>query len=488
MATMEYYCGGKKRRIRFQRLFASEEQERVHRLRSFRTMVPRIPQQTGQAIATTMQAQGERLSQLFTEVSGETMSLNPVAEGRATVIPTETVAVDGARSAEINWVREKYGMEIIKEGSRGKVLLKVPAENPANRNVKIAFEASRELFERGGVDAAHPNFVRVIQRPATSRAIAKKQWALENPGQPGLIGADVHARAAWTITKGDPEIRVAVLDEGVDTAHYHLRNAVVEEKDFVDKNSNARPDGNDAHGTACAGIIFSQHPKIRGLAPDSRLVAVRIAKSDNLGYWIFDDFDTADAIDWSWDQAKADVLSNSWGGGPPVDIITRAFERARTQGRKGKGSVIVIAAGNDEGPIGYPANLPGVLTVGASNQWDERKTKKSQDKEDWWGSCYGDSLDLLSPGVLILTTDIRGKRGYSKAQFMNNFNGTSAATPFVAATAALILSIKPDLTEISVRKLIRSTADCLSSTRGWTQALGNGRLNTYAALRAARRC
>ena len=51
--------------------------------------------------------------------------------------------------------------------------------------------------------------------------------------------------------------------------------------------------------------------------------------TDGAGNWVFDDFNTADAIDWCWDEAATDVLSNSWGGGPPVDVISTAFARAR---------------------------------------------------------------------------------------------------------------------------------------------------------------
>ena len=286
---------------------------------------------------------------------------------------------------------------------------------------------------------------------------------------------------------GKVMVRVAVLDEGVDTNHPYLEDAVAAEADFVDFNDHARPDRDDAHGTACAGIIVSQHNRVLGLAPDVRLVAIRIAKSDAFGFWIFDDFNTADAIDWAWDDAGADVLSNSWGGGPAVDVISLAFERARTQGRNGRGSVVVVAAGNDQGPITYPGTLPGVLTVGASNQWDERKTRNSEDGENWWGSNYGDSLDLLAPGVQIRTTDIHGRRGYTGGMFTGTFNGTSAATPHVAAVAAMALALKPDLWEQRVHRIISKTADKLTSAGTWNRYIGNGRLNAYRALRAARR-
>jgi subtilisin family serine protease len=303
-----------------------------------------------------------------------------------------------------------------------------------------------------------------------------------------VVGADVAAEAAWTITTGAPGVNVAVLDEGVDTAHRYLEAAVTAQRDFVDGHPTARPDGNDAHGTACAGIAVSRGRKARGLAPGAGLVAARIAKGDGGDGWIFDDFNTADAIDWCWRQGKADVLSNSWGGGPPVDVITAAFRRARTRGRQGKGAVVVIAAGNAQGPVQYPGTLPEVLTVGASNQWDQRKTTRSRDGEDWWGSNVGKGLDLMAPGVGILTTDISGPRGYTRRQLTPDFNGTSAATPFVAAAAALVLSVRPDLTEAAVREVLCVTADHIGTgRRGWNPRTGHGRLNAFTALRAARR-
>ena len=337
-------------------------------------------------------------------------------------------------------------------------------------------------------DSAHPNFLRVIQRTPTPAAPpGAPQWALDNAGTPGVIGADVGALGAWTITKGDGGTRVAVLDEGVDTSHPFLSPAVVAERDFVDGNAHARPDGDDAHGTACAGIVVARNRDVSGLAPEASLVAARIAKSDAQGFWIFDDFQTADAIDWCWDDAKADVLSNSWGGGPPAPVITRAFERARTNGRAGRGAVVVVAAGNAQKVVDYPGNLPNVLTVGASNQWDKRKTKTSEDGENWWGSNFGTGLDVMAPGVAIATTDINGPRGYSGTRTTGSFNGTSSATPFVAAAAALMLSVNPQLTEARVRERLAQTADPLARSDAWDKFTGYGRVNSYAATRAARR-
>ncbi|HEY2955364.1 MAG TPA: S8 family serine peptidase [Candidatus Eisenbacteria bacterium] len=401
-------------------------------------------------------------------------------------LPTETVVVDGATASEMRWLRDRHGFDVVREGRQGKVLLRAPRGGAAG--VADAFEVGEKLIRRGNVAAAHPNFVRALLHIARPDEAASEQWNLQNDGHEGLYGADVHARAAWTITRGSRDVRVAVLDEGVDTRHPSLAPAVVAELDGVEGKRNALPDGNDAHGTACAGIVLSRDSEVSGLAPESSLVAARIARGDGAGHWILDDFDTADAIDWCWEEARADVLSNSWGGGPPTDVITRAFERARSKGRRGRGCVIVAAAGNEQGPVNYPARLPFVLGVGASNPWDEMKTRASKDGESWWGTNRGPGLDLLAPAVRIRTTDIHGPRGYGYSDFIADFNGTSAATPHVAAAAALILAVARELTAQKVRDIIIDTADPLSTASGRrSQRTGSRRLNTYAALRAALR-
>ncbi|MFD0525837.1 S8 family serine peptidase [Paractinoplanes durhamensis] len=309
---------------------------------------------------------------------------------------------------------------------------------------------------------------------------------LNNPGDPGVVGADVAAEAAWTITRGDPEVRVAVLDDGVDTSHPFLKPALVAERDFRDGDDLAAPQRDESHGTACAGIILSRDDTVRGLAPGVSLVACRIGGYIGAG-WLADDFSVADAIDWCWDTAGAAVLSNSWGGGPPSDLVIQAITRARTRGRGGKGTLIVVAAGNHEDPaMVYPGDGPDILTVGASNQWDERKTRTSRDGETTWGSNSGQGLDLMAPGVQIRTTDLAGAAGSDPGPTTGRFNGTSAATPFAAAAAALVMSVRPDLTEAEVRALLTGMADSMGPT-GWDPQVGFGRLNAFAALRAARR-
>jgi subtilisin family serine protease len=234
-----------------------------------------------------------------------------------------------------------------------------------------------------------------------------------------------------------------------------------------------------------------------GIGGGCSLLAVRIAYSPApQADWVTSNAVIRRAIDWAWQRGRADVLSNSWGGGAPSTAITNAFERARTQGRGGKGCVIVIAAGNASGPVDFPGNFSNMLTVSASNEHDEPKTTTSQDGEFWWGANFGPEVVVAAPGVHNYTTDISGEKGYNPggtgavvdANYVHNFNGTSSATPIVAGAVGLVLSANRNLTEAQVREVIRDSADKVGSVpyvNGRNDRMGYGRLNVYRAVQTA---
>ena len=142
--------------------------------------------------------------------------------------------------------------------------------------------------------------------------------------------------------------------------------------------------------------------------------------------------------------------------------------------------------------MAFPANLPNVLAISASNEFDQPKTKTSADGETWWGSNFGPEVDLAAPGVHNFTTDIVGQDGSNPggadADYVNNFNGTSSATPIVAGVAGLVLSVNPNLTEAQVRRLLTQTADKVGQvvyTNGRNNQMGQGRVNALRAVQAA---
>jgi len=312
------------------------------------------------------------------------------------------------------------------------------------------------------------------------------QWSLENNKQLwGDSDADIDVEKGWKDTVGDPSVTIAILDEGVDLDHPDLEANLVPGYDATGLGSQGGHSGNDAHGTNCAGIaaaVTENGIGVAGIAHGASLMPVRIAYSSG-SFWITTDSWIADAFDWAWENG-ADILSNSWGGGTPSSVITNAIERAKDDGRDGKGSVVVFSAGNDDDDVNYPAELNDVLAVAALSPCDERKDQTSCDGEYWWGSSHGPKLDLSAPGVHMYSTDIAGSSGYDSGDYFYNFNGTSSAAPVVAGVAALVLSRDSTLTAREVEDILEDTADDLGKT-GRDNETGHGRVNAHQAVIAA---
>jgi subtilisin family serine protease len=382
--------------------------------------------------------------------------------------------------------------------------------NPKANN---AIELANVYNEDPEVEYATPDFVVIggYQAVSPDDTYFLSQWALDNTAQDppaGTPDADMDAPEAWQIYTGSPGIVLAVLDTGVDIDHEDLAsnmwtndvelNGAPDVDDdnngYVDdfygwdfENDNNDPRGTEAHGTACAGLAAAQTNNgmgIAGVCWDSKIMPLRIGTA----YPITSA--AADAIDYASNNG-ADILSNSWGV-PPNSDITDAIVSAKNNGRAGEGCVIIFAAGNDNGPVAYPASLDETITVGASDHQDER-----WDIEYDRGSNYGEELDVVAPagwgggqGVIFWTTDITGSAGDNwgstalgdaNGNYTKWFGGTSAAAPQVAGVAALILSRNPHFTADEVQSLIESTADDKGDS-GWDPYYGWGRINAQTAL------
>ncbi len=313
-----------------------------------------------------------------------------------------------------------------------------------------------------------------------------------DPGYPSQWGLrKIRAPGAWDITMGRPDISVAIIDEGCDLSHEDLVFKTPGWDAYAGDNDPS-PLPADGHGTSCSGVAAARANNAKGgagVAPGCKILPVRIAKGIGGGYWDTSSAKVADGIRKAVDRG-ADVLSNSYGVGPST-VVTNAFAYAQTNGRGGRGCPIAAATGNgDVRGVIYPAKLSptirGFMAVGASNEWDQRKSKTSLDGESWWGSNWGPEVDVVAPGVHIYTTDIMGGGGYGSGNYIPGFNGTSSATPHVAGVAALVLSVDPDLRSWEVEDLIKLTADDLGAG-GRDEQFGFGRVNARRALEAASR-
>ena len=348
-----------------------------------------------------------------------------------------------------------------------------------------AFEYASMLLNTGKVEYAVPSFHRkgILQNPNYSY-----QWNLKNTGQYcNTSGIDIKAEGAWTISTG-AGVNVAVLDNGVQLNHIDLSGNLLSGYDAVNNTTNGGYVSPDCHGTNCAGVIaaIDNDLQVKGVAYNSKVIPIRTCEGEDVYDVIF-----LNALSYAVDN-NADIINCSWGGGSPIPSVTNAINSAATNGRNGKGCVVVFSSGNKETLIGnsdvqYPATLSSVIAVGAIAPNGKRKSYTSCDGENW-ASRYGDELDVVAPGVFIPTTTINN--GY-----MSNFSGTSAAAPHVSGVAALMLSVNPYLTSAQVKTIIEQTAQKVGdynyqTTTGrpngtWCQKMGYGLVNAHAAVAAA---
>ena len=301
------------------------------------------------------------------------------------------------------------------------------------------------------------------------------QWGLER----------INAPRAWPLSEGDPAIVVAVLDQGVDLAHPDLNLWPISYSTVTHTNDGS-PVGN--HGTACAGIIGAYIDNalgVAGLAGRSRVMAIATN---------FADTQVAEGLYFAADNG-ARVVSMSFGVYPSWMIWNFAIIEAALQYCHQKNVVLVAASGNEDQNVSrFPGTDPRTICVGGSNRDDVRKAIGDTSVEAWWGACYGPDVDVVAPCLEIPTTDRLGMAGYTPNDYDMFFNGTSSATPHVAALAALIMSVNPALANNDVRRIISQSTDKINAggyvyvaTPGkpygtWNADVGYGRINAERAL------
>lgn len=320
--------------------------------------------------------------------------------------------------------------------------------------------------------------------------IFKDQWHLFNTAE---VGHDLNVTGAWLDGITGHGVATAIVDDGLDMDSKDLKPNYFAEGswDFNEGAAEPRPLlYDDKHGTRCSGEIAAAKNDICGVgvAYDSKISGIRILSK------AIDDVDEAAAINYGFQ--KNDIYSCSWG--PPDDgatmdapgiLIKRAMVNGVQQGRNGKGSVFVFAAGN--GALsGDNCNFDGYtnsiysITVGAIDRQGKHPTYSE--------SCSAQLVVAYSSGSgdAIHTTDVGSNKCYSM------HGGTSAAGPLAAGSVALALSARPELTWRDLQYLMLETAVPVSEDDGSWQELpsgrkfshdwGFGKVDTYSLVQKAR--
>lgn len=248
----------------------------------------------------------------------------------------------------------------------------------------------------------------------------------------------INAPLAWDYTTGDSSISVGVIDTGIDQNHPDIREnmwttwngRLIYGWNFADNSSDSMDlDGHGSHVAGTIGAVGNNRIGITGVCWQVRVAALKFG---------LDVASAIAAIDFA-NYYKISILNASWGG--------RAYSQALKDAIDQYDGLFVASAGNDGtnndvDPM-YPASYDckNIISVAAVDPYDTLARF----------SNYGlKTVDIAAPGKNILSLDLAGE--YSP------LNGTSMAAPHVAGAAALLKSSMPNISTITLKRIILSSA------------------------------
>jgi subtilisin family serine protease len=260
-------------------------------------------------------------------------------------------------------------------------------------------------------------------------------------------------KANQVVTEGidGTGVKICVVDTGIDDSHPALK-PLIAEYDFINLDEDATDDY--GHGTHVAGIIASQDPTYKGVAPGSSLMAAKVLDYSGSGTFA----DVMAGIEWCVDNG-ADIISLSLGGSTTYtgtcdyDPLAMSVNSVVS-----KGIIVVVSAGNS-GTSGLtsPACASKVIAVGSVD--------KNGNIAD--SSSRGNELDLVAPGVNIKSTVPMTSCYLCDSSGFRYLSGTSMAAPHVTGVIALLLQTNPSLNVEQVKNALYSTADPAKCGKCW---------------------
>lgn len=368
-------------------------------------------------------------------------------------LDTKTITVKPKSNTQ--W--DAKGGRIVRENKLGFIDIAVPDGEDVT-------EYAMKLDETGNFDIVEYNGYGELDLVTVNDPIYPSQWH----------HVKMQSNWAWDYEMGKASVKVAILDSGIDKNHpdigegsdgYSNIDATLG-WDYVNNTVYVTPTYN--HGTFIAGLIGAKTNNAFGVAGVSggnnqqgvTLIPYTISLDSIIFTSIIDDAIIAAT------EVGAKVINMSFSI-PESSAITDAIEYADSMG-----VCLVSSSGNaSASSIFYPANIPCVLAVGATDQNYYRPSF----------SNYGDGLDIVAPGVDILGTNLNNRYGIS--------TGTSASAALVSGTIALMLAINPNLEPSEIRNIIKVTGMKINhytyDSNSWNNEVGYGAIDANACVKRA---
>lgn len=336
------------------------------------------------------------------------------------------------------------------------------AQAELRQTLRIYFEHAERTADFIRILEAMPEVDYAERVPLHKKGLTPNDLGANNTSNTGQWYLHrISAQAAWDIATGNSNIRVAVVDDAVQTTHPDLNDACVAGRDVSDNDNDPNPPNNTfSHGTHVAGIVGAETNNGTGIASIGFGISIIPIKATNDAEFITDGYE---GVTWAINNG-ADVINMSWGGSGGSQTGQNIMNAGNNAG-----VVLVAAAGNDNvSTMFYPAGFNHVISVASTASSDAKSSF----------SNFGTWIDISSPGSAIRSTLPPNTYG---AQ-----SGTSMASPLVAGLCGLMLSVNPNLSPAEVLECLQITATNINGQNSnFIDQLGAGRINAQAALECA---
>jgi len=372
----------------------------------------------------------------------DTVVVQPRTAFDIRTIANELVAEIEGTEAQVDAMARRHGLRRI--GSQNFPLINATIGVFRITDRRPLDVVSREFATEASVHLVQPNYRYILQEQKA--AFSEKdsvQYAL----------AKLRLPEAHMLAHG-ANVRVAVVDSGIDIRHPELANSIVESFDALGSS-----EGPHVHGTGIAGAIVA-HAKLTGSAPAAQILAIRAFGAGANGAQS-NSYVILKALDYAVSHG-ARIINMSFAG-PKDPLIERGIAAVAA-----RNIVMVAAAGNAgaKSPPLYPAANPSVIAVSATDAQDHLFSASNR----------GSYITVAAPGV-----DVFLPAPDDKYQITS---GTSFSAAYVSGLAALMLERNPALQPEELRAMLMRTARDLGSP-GRDDLFGAGEADAYGAVQAA---